>query len=726
MAVVITIVITLLSIYIAWVALPRDKNFNFIRSFAINFAAMGGTSFRNADLTETDFTRAKLKSTDFRRANITRTRWYQANLESAKLDGTILNNSVVRELLVTLKGNNEAERFVGLDFHGANLSEAELVNTNFTKANFSDAILTGAILVNTDFTQADLSRVNFVKSNLQGAILTKALALGTIFSEAKLTGVCLESWVIDHTTLLEDSFCDFVYIKEKEKEPYPSSGKFLPGDFAKLFQEVVDTVDLIFHNGINKEAFVYSWHQIQVENDGINLDIQGIERKSDDIVVVKVNVPEYVNKSKIHAEFTKNYDIAMKAIEDKYQALLESKQEEVIHERQEKERLYQIVDSLFEPFSKKDKVVLLDVDGDFINGFTVTLNIEEENRSIVKCKGQLPPNLDIEQYYHQWQSAYRKRINAAFRIEVSKTQVTNISNRDFYQECLDCADRLKLHLNNWLNSKEFSIIKEQIFKKLNTTDSIRFILQTDNLLLRRIPWHLWNFFDEYSKAEIGLSNTSYAAPNKHYLHNTTSTNQVRILAIIAENDLETYTNKIDVNQDKLILEQLTDNAEIVFLPKATRKEINELLWHQTWDILYFAGHSSSSDNDEIGYIYTNSSEKLKIADLKYALSNAIENGLKLAIFNSCDGMGLAINLATLRIPQIIVMREWVPDEVAQDFLRNFFKAFRGGKSLYQSVRDAREQLHHWENKFPCATWLPVIFQNPAEIPPTWNSMLNIK
>ncbi len=45
----------------------------------------------------------------------------------------------------------------------------------------------------------------------------------------------------------------------------------------------------------------------------------------------------------------------------------------------------------------------------------------------------------------------------------------------------------------------------------------------------------------------------------------------------------------------------------------------------------------------------------------------------------------------------------VGDEVAQEFLTSFLKAFVGGKSLYQSVRDAREQLHHWENRFPCST-----------------------
>ena len=65
---------------------------------------------------------------------------------------------------------------------------------------------------------------------------------------------------------------------------------------------------------------------------------------------------------------------------------------------------------------------------------------------------------------------------------------------------------------------------------------------------------------------------------------------------------------------------------------------------------------------------------------------------------------------------MIVMREPVPDRVAQEFLKYFLQAFARGDTLYLSVREARERLQGLENQFPCATWLPVICQNPAEEP----------
>lgn len=101
------------------------------------------------------------------------------------------------------------------------------------------------------------------------------------------------------------------------------------------------------------------------------------------------------------------------------------------------------------------------------------------------------------------------------------------------------------------------------------------------------------------------------------------------------------------------------------------------------------------------------------------MQRAIAHSLKLAIFNSCDGLGLAWDLADLQIPQVIVMREPVPDRVAQSFLKHFLVAFSSGQPLYLAVRQAREQLQALEAEFPCATWLPIICQNPAEVPQAW-------
>ncbi len=211
-----------------------------------------------------------------------------------------------------------------------------------------------------------------------------------------------------------------------------------------------------------------------------------------------------------------------------------------------------------------------------------------------------------------------------------------------------------------------------------------------------------------------MSNHEYASPQ---VLRKSSTGKVKILAILG--------NKagIDIDKDRLFLENVS-NTQTLFLVEPTRKQLDEQLWNHNWDILFFAGHSVSSIDKDIGEIYINETEILTIYQLKNALNTAISKGLNIAIFNSCDGIGLARNLAELNIPQMIVMRTGVPDFVAQEFLKNFLIAFSNNKPFYSAVREARERLQGLENDFPCASWLPVIYQNPTTVPVTWQELYN--
>ncbi len=38
------------------------------------------------------------------------------------------------------------------------------------------------------------------------------------------------------------------------------------------------------------------------------------------------------------------------------------------------------------------------------------------------------------------------------------------------------------------------------------------------------------------------------------------------------------------------------------------------------------------------------------------------------------------------------------------------------------MREAREKLHAKEDQYPCASWLPIIFQNPSEMPLIWDDL----
>ncbi|MFN6540463.1 MAG: CHASE2 domain-containing protein [Nostoc sp. EkiNYC01] len=358
-------------------------------------------------------------------------------------------------------------------------------------------------------------------------------------------------------------------------------------------------------------------------------------------------------------------------------------------------------------------VVFSFLGGDLNKGFpVVTAQLWHPNNFFpMKLTGSLPAAPELSELYRRWQLLYaavHQRLGGNQRIKVHSQDITNISINDFDEVC----QQLQANVNAWLQFASFQNIERQLRTQLNQDDEIRVIIETNIVILHRLPWHLWHFFEDYPKAELALSNHQYASP--HVLLKA-ATGKVKILAILGNRV------GIDIDKDSSLLQALTD-AQTTFLVEPPRKTLDRYLWSQDWDILFFAGHSTSLANGEIGEICINQTEKLTILQLKNALKNAIERGLKLAIFNSCDGIGLARNLADLNIPQMIVMREGVPDLIAQEFLKNFLFAFAGGKPFYLAVREARERLQGWENEFPCASWLPAIYQNPTTVPATWQEL----
>ena len=351
------------------------------------------------------------------------------------------------------------------------------------------------------------------------------------------------------------------------------------------------------------------------------------------------------------------------------------------------------------------KLVILKLgEGDFEQGFYVTLQIGNENaRPTVEITGKLPPNPAISHNYDRWQSIYRNLQLPSRPIGLPK-QVTKPTT---IEECQQVTEEFKVSFNTWLIADSFRPIREKCLEKLTPADDIRILIQTKDLRLQKLPWHLWELLERYPKAEIALSAPIYEQVSRI----TTTSERVKILAILG------HSQGIDTQADRAILEKLPD-VDITFLVEPESKDLTDKLWEQHWQILFFAGHSATQAN-ETGKIYINQTESLTINQLKYALKKSVERGLKLAIFNSCDGLGLAREFADLHIPQIIIMRESVPDLVAQAFLKYFLQAFSRGDPFYLSVREARERLQGWENQYPCATWLPVICQNPAEMLLTW-------
>ena len=325
---------------------------------------------------------------------------------------------------------------------------------------------------------------------------------------------------------------------------------------------------------------------------------------------------------------------------------------------------------------------------------------DENDRLITSFKHQVS-NLIILELYQKWKRYFLRL--SGIRYEVDEELPTTFDPQAFKTLSSELNDKFV----EWLETADFSQLDTKLSRYLNVDDEIRLTINADDKNIQRLPWHLWSLFKDYPNADF-----VFRPQNCGLSPVQVKKERLDILAILGN------SSGIDIEQDKREFDSLP-GANVEFLSQPKRREINDALWDKPCDLLFFAGHSKT-ENDK-GRIYINEKDSLSIEDLKYGLRKAIKNGLQLAIFNSCDGLGLAWELSELNIPTIIVMREPVPDRVAQEFLKYFLKFFSNGSSFQEAFREARERLHGLEEDFPNASWLPVVFHNPTAKPIVWDA-----
>ncbi|MDY6900928.1 MAG: hypothetical protein SWZ49_23030 [Cyanobacteriota bacterium] len=414
----------------------------------------------------------------------------------------------------------------------------------------------------------------------------------------------------------------------------------------------------------------------------------------------------------------------------------------------------------FPDYNHKELVMLLRVNlrfgnGDFERGFEkIALSTSvDENQISTELKVKLPPAPLIPGLYQNWQDKYSELVGTSGRKVLSKLPVTTTypDNRGFskqqptnysysqsQKECNQYAEELRIQLNQWLSQ-----IKSQLQAiELNTNSDILLTINTENItsqitkdILHRLPWREWDYFNNNSTFEAVLclskSPTSVTHPlsvaNPPSITNPSLATdeilrRVRITSIFGD------STDIDVATDKELIAKLQkQGAELINLEQPQRQDFIKL-WDEPCDILFYSGHSESCFDGTVGSLQINSTESLNLQEIRNTFQEAIRKGLKLAIFNSCDGLGLAKQLTDLHLPYIIVWREPVPDKIAQKFLEYFLSSYAEGKTLFNSVRDARIKLVELTNsaekekQIPGLQWLPIICKNTTDAPPTWEDL----
>jgi uncharacterized protein YjbI with pentapeptide repeats len=262
------------------------------RDWALAVGSWRGTSFYNLDLSGVNFRNARLANTDLRSRKLYRTCFQGATgLERARVDSRYLDLEIPKVQKLLTHGYCEDQDFSQLNLRGAYLQNTDMRHFD---------------LIDTDLTGADLQG-----ADLRDSILVRTQVIGVDFTEANLTGICIEDWSVNSQTCLTNVHCDYIYRKLDENgnptDRYPADRNFDPREFESLYQEVGNVVELIFKEGVNWRAFSFMLQKLQLEDDGLGLELKGVEKRGD-LWVVKVTHNQNYSRSEVEHRLSETYN----------------------------------------------------------------------------------------------------------------------------------------------------------------------------------------------------------------------------------------------------------------------------------------------------------------------------------------------------------------------------------------------------------------------------------
>ena len=233
--------------------------------------------------------------------------------------------------------------------------------------------------------------------------------------------------------------------------------------------------------------------------------------------------------------------------------------------------------------------------------------------------------------------------------------------------------------------------------------------------LPRLPWEVLHAGDRplatgidvvFSRYQLntGLMRPIKAIPSEPQ-------QSLKILMVIASpSDQEALELVQEANHLKNELRRRPINGspkiDLDILEQPGREQLTQALEQGQYQVFHYAGHSNLGESGGDVYLVSNKTgltETLTGDDLAGLLAN---NGVKLAVFNSCRGAytaasnvqentkdgNLAEALVKRGIPSVLAMAERIPDEVALTLTRLLYRNLNQGYPIDLSLSRARQGL----------------------------------
>ncbi|WP_414621522.1 CHASE2 domain-containing protein [Calothrix sp. CCY 0018] len=325
----------------------------------------------------------------------------------------------------------------------------------------------------------------------------------------------------------------------------------------------------------------------------------------------------------------------------------------------------------------------------------------------------------IANLYHEWQQCYLKFYKNSFRGRVADIGTIAPPPIDSRAKLVEAETKFLYEFRHWLRSAELYQIRSTITNYHSPEVGGIPITQTNVFLtcnsieLERLPWEAWNIGNEFaitSDIRIVRKPINISQPNTIPIRHR----KARILAILGDD------TGLGFAEEKKALNSLKKVVDVKFIGWEPRKDINqlkqdivnELSDNIGWDILFFAGHSNET-NLTGGEIVIAPNTALYLNEIQTPLTIAKENGLQVAIFNSCSGLSIANKLIDLGFSQVAIMREPIHNQVAVEFFMQFSQALAEYKDVHQSLLAASEYLNQNNYIYPSSYLIPSLFRHPA-------------
>jgi CHAT domain len=205
-----------------------------------------------------------------------------------------------------------------------------------------------------------------------------------------------------------------------------------------------------------------------------------------------------------------------------------------------------------------------------------------------------------------------------------------------------------------------------------------------------------------------------------------------LIAIAAPNDRDSLKLYQEAEDLKRELQGRSDRSslwdiDLTILEHPDRAELAQALEQGQYQVFHYGGHSNLGSDGGAIYLVNRRhglTEILTGNELAGLLAN---NGIQIAVFNSCRGAytdetemseasggerNLAEALVKQGIPAVLAMAERIPDEVALNLTRLFYRNLKQGNSVDLSLSRARQGLIFTYGSKQLYWALPVLYFHP--------------